>query len=182
MTQSDFDLDRFVEDCLLAGDDATHVREIVARVVSDPEAVLRVFGLPRRSLMTPLHHSAKMTILHLVWAPMMSVLPHDHRMWAVIGVYAGREENTLWRRIRGSALERAGTATLHAGQVQQLARDAIHSVINPLAQCTAAIHVYGGDFFAAERSEWDAPGLGERRFDIERTMQQFAGEAPSRGG
>jgi len=182
MAQDDFDLDRFVDDCVAAGDDPARVHEIVARVVRDPVPVLRVFGLPQRSFMTPLHHSPKMTILHLVWAPVMSVLPHDHRMWAVIGVYAGREENTLWRRLRGSALERVGTATLHAGQVQQLTRHAIHSVINPLAQCTAAIHVYGGDFFAAERTEWDAQGHEERRFDIERTMQRFAAEAPSRGG
>ena len=181
MAQGDFDLDRFVADCVAAGDDAACVREIVAHAVRDPAAVLHVFGVPQRGVMTPLHHSPEMTVLHLVWAPMMSVLPHDHRMWAVIGVYAGREENTLWRRTPGATLQRVGTATLHAGHVQHLARDAIHSVVNPLTQCTAAIHVYGGDFFAAERSEWDAQGHAEHRFDIERTMRQFAGKASPRG-
>jgi predicted metal-dependent enzyme (double-stranded beta helix superfamily) len=31
----------------------------------------------------------------------------------------------------------------------------IHSVTNPIPRLTGAIHVYGGDFFGAERSEWD---------------------------
>jgi predicted metal-dependent enzyme (double-stranded beta helix superfamily) len=29
----------------------------------------------------------------------MSVMPHNHEMWAVIGIYTGREDNILWRRL-----------------------------------------------------------------------------------
>jgi len=29
-------------------------------------------------------------------------------------------------------------------------------VTNPIGKLTGAVHVYGGDFFAAPRSEWDA--------------------------
>ena len=32
---------------------------------------------------------------------------------------------------------------------------------NPTSKFTAAIHVYGGDFFAANRSEWDPDTLSE---------------------
>jgi len=32
-----------------------------------------------------------------------------------------------------------------------------------------AIHVYGGDFFAASRSEWDPETLLEQPFDKEKT-------------
>jgi len=38
---------------------------------------------------------------------------------------------------------------------------------------TAAIHVYGGDFFAAHRSEWDPETLHEQRSDGERARQLF---------
>ena len=38
---------------------------------------------------------------------------------------------------------------------------------------TGAIHVYGGDFFAAERSEWDPETLLEERYNVERAMRQF---------
>ena len=35
---------------------------------------------------------------------------------------------------------------------------------------TGAIHVYGGDFFAAERSEWDPETLKEGRYDVEKNL------------
>jgi hypothetical protein len=38
---------------------------------------------------------------------------------------------------------------------------------------TGAIHVYGGDFFAAERSEWDSETLLEGRYDAERMARRF---------
>jgi hypothetical protein len=45
---------------------------------------------------------------------------------------------------------------------QPLGKDSIHSVSNPPSKFTAAIHVYGGDFFATDRSEWDADTLSEQ--------------------
>jgi len=33
-----------------------------------------------------------LTILNVVWTPGMVVYPHDHRTWAVIGLYGGRED------------------------------------------------------------------------------------------
>ena len=44
-------------------------------------------------------------------------------------------------------------------------RDIIHSVTNPIARLTGAIHVYGGDFFGVPRSEWDPESLLEQRCD-----------------
>jgi predicted metal-dependent enzyme (double-stranded beta helix superfamily) len=171
--RSDFDLERFIGDCESAGDEVLRVRELVAHAVSNPAALLQRFGVPRRGAMTSLHRSAAMTVMHLVWGPQMSVLPHDHRMWAVIGVYAGREDNTTWRRTLSGALQQSGTSSLAEGQVLCLGRDVIHSVVNPLASCTAAIHVYGGDFFATERSEWDDQGRDEHRFDVAHAMARF---------
>jgi hypothetical protein len=34
-----------------------------------------------------------------------------------------------------------------------------------------AIHIYGGDFFAAERSEWDPETLQEGRYDVAKNMK-----------
>ncbi len=48
-------------------------------------------------------------------------------------------------------------------------RDIIHAVTNPLSRLTGAIDVYGGDFFAASRSEWDPETLFEPPFDMEKT-------------
>ncbi len=43
----------------------------------------------------------------------MTIMPHEHRMWAVIGVYTGGEDNMFWRRIGepgSSKVEAAGAA------------------------------------------------------------------------
>ena len=51
--------------------------------------------------------------------------------------------------------------------------DVIHSVVNPIPRVTGAIHVYGGDFFAAKRSEWDPESLCEKPYDVEKALRMF---------
>jgi predicted metal-dependent enzyme (double-stranded beta helix superfamily) len=50
----------------------------------------------------------------------------------------------------------------------------IHSVTNPTPRLTAALHVYGGDFYRDDRSEWDAQNLVEKPFDFETSKRLFA--------
>jgi hypothetical protein len=40
-------------------------------------------------------------------------------------------------------------------------------------EVTAAIHVYGGDFFTTDRSEWETEGLQERPYDVNKTIKLF---------
>jgi predicted metal-dependent enzyme (double-stranded beta helix superfamily) len=47
------------------------------------------------------------------------------------------------------------------------------SVTNPTGKLTGAIHVYGGDFFTTERSEWDPENLEERPYDIDKNVKYF---------
>src|SRR5215510_11754351 len=175
---SSFDLDQFIADCRAARDtDPSHklVHEVVARAVSDPTAVLKALGEPKRAEVRKLYHSDTLTILNVIWAPKMTIMPHDHRMWAVIGVYSGREDNIFWRRPGsvGSKLEAAGAKALSEGDAEPLGHNIIHSVTNPIPRLTAAIHVYGGDFFRESRSEWDPETLLEEPFNVERAMRQF---------
>ena len=93
-------------------------------------------------------------------------------MWSVIGLVSGREDNVFWRRTERS-IEAAGARSLGAGDVASLGVDIIHSVINPIDKLTGAVHIYGGDFFAAERSEWDSMTLLEHRSDGERVRRVF---------
>ena len=181
-----FATEQFVADCraALAQDRSQKaVREVVARAVSDPAAVLRGLGEPERGMLQALYRSPELTILNLVWPPLMTILPHNHRMWAVIGIYTGREDNIFWRRVGGedgpSKVEAAGARSLSQRDVEVLGADIVHSVTNPIERCTGAIHVYGGDFFAVERSEWDAESLIERPYNVERNVRRFA-EADAR--
>jgi predicted metal-dependent enzyme (double-stranded beta helix superfamily) len=174
-----FDLDRFKSDCCAAvrgSDGFQAVREIVRRAVDAPEAVLKAVGEPQRAAVQVLHRADDLTILNLVWGPRMTIMPHNHEMWAVIGIYTGREDNILWRRLPAVAegrIEAAGAKSLSAREAFPLGRDIIHSVTNPIGRLTGAIHVYGGDFFAVARKEWDPERLTEQPYDVEKTLKMF---------
>jgi predicted metal-dependent enzyme (double-stranded beta helix superfamily) len=174
-----FDLDRFVADCRDAlAADPTHksVREVVARAVSEPSSVLKGLGEPTRGGISKLYHAPELTILNVTWAPKMTLMPHNHLMWAVIGVYTGREDNIFWRRIEeqdGHVIEAAGAKALCVKDAEPLGRDIVHSVTNPIPRITGAIHVYGGDFFAVERSEWDPETLRQQRYDVTKALRLF---------
>jgi predicted metal-dependent enzyme (double-stranded beta helix superfamily) len=160
-----FDRARFVEDCVVAGretDSQAAVRDVLERAVSDPHAVLSDLGAPREVGMEVLHRSRTLTIFAAKWAPEMSLVPHDHRMWALIGIYTGREDNIFWRRTKGN-IEAFGANVLFAGDVATLSSDVVHSVTNPLETYTAGLHIYGGDFFDTARSQWNAETLAEEQ-------------------
>jgi predicted metal-dependent enzyme (double-stranded beta helix superfamily) len=94
-------------------------------------------------------------------------------MWAVIGIYTGREDNVYWRRLPDGRIEAAGAQSMSEGEAAPLGRDIVHSVINPIGRFTGAIHIYGGDFFAVERSEWDPETLREQPYDPAKTLRYF---------
>ena len=94
------DIDRFIADCrgALAQDHTEMmVRDLVARAVADRSAVEATLGHPTRGGLFTLHRSPELTILNIVWAPGMAIYPHEHGMWAVLGLYGGREDNTFYR-------------------------------------------------------------------------------------
>jgi predicted metal-dependent enzyme (double-stranded beta helix superfamily) len=174
-----FDLDRFIAECRAAVSlDPSHksVREIVVRAVSEPAAVIAGLGAPARAEVQRLYNSPELTILNVIWGPRMTIMPHNHLMWAVIGIYTGREDNIFWRRLPdddGGRIEAAGAKSLGERDVEPLGRDIIHTVTNPLPRFTGAIHVYGGDFFTVSRGEWDPETLLEQRFDMEKNLRLF---------
>jgi predicted metal-dependent enzyme (double-stranded beta helix superfamily) len=179
-----FDTDRFVDDCrnaLAEKDSHKAIRELLTRAVSEPGDVLEALGEPSEAGLLKLHTSDDLTILNVVWAPLMTLMPHNHNMWAVIGVYTGREDNIFWRRTEGDGVEAAGASAMSARDVHPLGKDIIHSVTNPIPRLTGALHIYGGDFFSEKRSEWDPETLSERPYDVEKNMRLFQ-EANARFG
>lgn len=172
-------LDNFLSDCKGALQETSTeraIREIVARAVSDPVAATRAFETPDQGGIDRLYVSDELTVLNVIWAPYMTMKPHNHNMWAVIGVYSGREDNIFWRSCEsenGEQIEALRAKSMGPRDVQPLGRSVIHSVTNPTTKFTGAIHIYGGDFFAKERSEWDPETLTEKPYDIESNMKLF---------
>ncbi|HEU5188086.1 MAG TPA: hypothetical protein VFX14_00200 [Methylomirabilota bacterium] len=173
-----FDPDRFIADCRSANaaQGSAGVLDLVARAVSTSGDIMSALGEPRRAGVQVLHRSSELTVLNLTWGPWMCQIPHNHAMWAVIGIYTGREDNIFWRRPAGAPtgrIEAAGAKAICGGEAVPLGRDIIHSVLNPIKRLTGAIHVYGGDFFGAPRSEWDPEQLVEHPFDVQKTLALF---------
>ena len=172
---TEFDLEQFIADVKRARGEADSqhaVQEVLARAVSDPGSVIRGLGEPQAAGIHQVYRAPDLTILNVVWAPLMILLPHEHRMWASIGIYSGREDNILWTRT-GPRVEAHGAASLSEKEVFSLPEDVVHSVTNPIERMTGAIHIYGGDFFATPRNEWDAETLHEQPFDLERARRVF---------
>jgi predicted metal-dependent enzyme (double-stranded beta helix superfamily) len=171
-----FNLDSLIADCRAALKETSPelaIKELVRRAVSQPAEVQAALGTPRKGEIITLHHSPELTILNVIWTPGMSIYPHDHRMWAIIGLYGGREDNTFYRR-SAQGLIVSGNKQLETTGVAVLGKTVIHAVANPLRQLTGAIHIYGGDFFGTPRSDWDPDTLEERPYDVERAKRVFA--------
>jgi predicted metal-dependent enzyme (double-stranded beta helix superfamily) len=173
-----FETDRLIEECrAVLNEPAPHlaVKEILGRVMSRPGEVIAALGEPTEAGTTVLHRADDLTILRVVWAPLMNIYPHDHQTWAVIGIEGGQEDNAFYRRRKdGIGLDLANSRSIGETEVITLGEDAIHAVTNPRRKFTSAIHVYGGDFFALERSEWDTPEAAEQPYNLQRAMQVFA--------
>jgi predicted metal-dependent enzyme (double-stranded beta helix superfamily) len=173
-----FDVDQLIAECIAAAREPQPLlatRDVLARVVADAGAVVDALA-PRAGGLDLLHNTADLTIINIVWAPGMTLIPHDHRMWAAIAIYGGREENEFFRRDpedRTRIVETNGT-TLDVGDVALLGDDAIHSVHNPLDRLTGAIHVYGGDFVREPRSQWGPGEPVEQTYDLDFVLQEFA--------
>jgi len=148
------------------------VRDVLEELLADPSALEQALGPVENGGITTLHHDANLTVLHVAWTPGIALNPHEHRMWAVIGMYGGQEDNTFYRRVPGG-LEPSGGRELPSGDVLVLGDDVVHSVSNPRREFALALHVYGGDFFSTERSEWDFETYEERPRDLDRTRQLF---------
>jgi predicted metal-dependent enzyme (double-stranded beta helix superfamily) len=167
LTQTD-DLVAACLEAISESDPKGAIRDVLSRFVTsraEPEEM--TVGLHI------LYRSSDLTVLNVIWPPLMTLFPHDHRMWAAIGIYGGREDNAFYRR-DGDSLVSSGGRELTDGAVLLLGADVIHSVHNPAPRSyTGAIHVYGGDFVGTPRSQWDPDTLREQPYDLDVVRREF---------
>jgi predicted metal-dependent enzyme (double-stranded beta helix superfamily) len=156
-----FDTDAFVMDCRRAASDPDPVAalaEVVSAAIRDGGAIDAALGTELKGEPDTLFSSPELTVQRIVWPGGSTSSPHDHRMWAVVGVYAGEEVNRLYQHTPAGLEERA-VRPVGAAEVLTLGEDAIHSVENLRRQWTAGLHVYGGDILHKERSAWGPDGV-----------------------
>jgi len=158
-----YSLDNLLDDLRQAARDGdlTAVADVVRGAIGEMPFV------PQVGWSQLLHSEPGLTVLHTVVNPGFVSPPHDHRTWAVIGVYDGQEDNTFYRLVYGSRrIEQAGSRNLRKGEVLTLETEAIHKIANPLNNKLIALHVYGNNIFEIERSAWDPATGSEHPFKL----------------
>jgi len=133
------------------------VEEVVASTIVDGAAIDSTLGRELKPENETLLSGEHLTIQRIIWVPGLGSPPHEHRMWAVVGVYAGEELNRLYER-GSEGLRESGSRVVPEGGVFALDADAIHAVENPDRNWTAGLHVYGGDIVNIARSAWAPDG------------------------
>ena len=135
------------------------MQEVVRRAVAEPPLV----DDPGRFQV--LHNEPGLTVMHVVVGAGFISPPHDHRTWAVIGVYNGQEDNSFYKLIGDSrVIEPAGGRSLGEREVLTLGVDAIHRIANPRRDALVALHVYGRNVLTIDRSAWDPITMRERPY------------------
>jgi predicted metal-dependent enzyme (double-stranded beta helix superfamily) len=159
-----FSLDNVIDELrrALRSGGVPSVADVVRHAIRKPQLIDEV-GSSRI-----LHSEPGLTLVHTVVNGGFFSPPHDHRTWAVIGVYHGQENNTFYRLDAGSRIiEQCGGRELSEGEVLTLEPDAIHRIANPRQDKLIALHVYGRNIFAIERSAWDLTTGEERPFTLQ---------------
>lgn len=170
-----FDLEGFLSElsaCQAETEPRRVASEVVRRALTTPGEVCDAIA-PSEGGINLLLHSPELTVINVAWAPKMRLMPHDHRMWAVIGIYDGTEDNQFYRRASTGELVSTSGRQLNTGDIAVLGSETIHSVSNPSAGLTGAVHVYGGDFVNRPRSQWGPGDLVERPYDMNEVNRQF---------
>jgi predicted metal-dependent enzyme (double-stranded beta helix superfamily) len=158
-----------VSECREAITGADPLRGLTAAVAEQlarlPKEGSLTLGPPSALQLEVLEAQPDLTVLWLVLPAGFSFPPHDHRMASVVGVARGAEENIYYRR-DGSTLVESARRRLGPGDLAPHGPEVIHAIANPLEEPLAAIHVYAGDFFHWERSEWRGQPLAEHPYDL----------------
>ncbi|HUR16980.1 MAG TPA: hypothetical protein VMZ33_06820 [Candidatus Limnocylindrales bacterium] len=168
------DVDTIVERLKSANQEASAqlaVRDVLHELIASNQLDAALPEVAQGGI-TTLYNAPDLTVLRVAWTPGMRLNPHNHLMWAAIGLYGGVEDNAFYRRTPQGLVE-SGGKEVSAGEVLLLGDDAIHAVANSRREYAVAMHVYGGDFFGDGRSEWDYETLTEGPRDIEGTMRLF---------
>ena len=171
-----FNKEAFIEQCKSVAhleDSHKRIKVILEDALKDPKSIMNELGRPTEAGVQTLYEASNLSILNFVWAPGMELHPHNHNLWAIIGIYNGVEENTFYVR-KDDAIVRQNSKNIETGCAMMLGKDVIHSVKNTSTEFTGGIHIYGGNFVGVERSQWDESPRKEVPYNMEQTRQLFA--------
>ncbi|EML7262268.1 cysteine dioxygenase [Raoultella ornithinolytica] len=143
------------------------VAQRLARLVRQDDWLPDEYALPHphhyQQYLLHADSGQRFSIVSFVWGPGQATPIHDHRVWGVIGMLRGAEENQRYRLdTTGLPVADGIAGRLSPGEVEKVSsRDGdIHRVSNALAESVSiSIHVYGGNIGAVKRAVYTPEGL-----------------------
>lgn len=172
-----FDLSGFVNECGVAQagpEPAQKIESLVKMAISEPDGIRDAFAnmenVERHGPVSFARRDDELSVADVTTIPGLRSPPHNHKMWAVIGIYAGQEHNRFFQEKDG-VLQESGERLLKEGDVIVLEPDVIHAIENPLSRISSAIHVYGGDLVErSSRSMWNPHSHDRENYEITQLM------------
>ena len=161
-----FSLQQFIASCR-AAPGVQAVAALMREAVQDPEAISAALAATPGDRV--LHQTSQLTVLNVVVPAGYRSPPHDHSIWAIVGIYEGQEDNVFYRNL-GDRLAESERHEVRAPGVLVLGGTTIHAISNPLAKPTRGLHVYGGHLDTAPRSLWDPDTFAQAPFTREHAM------------
>jgi predicted metal-dependent enzyme (double-stranded beta helix superfamily) len=147
-------LDQLLSDTrdAMSGGQAAVTAAVHAVLVDHERLAASVFDRPK-----PWFFAADetMTVFCTEGRPGNASAPHDHGSWSVLGCFEGSEESWWHEPDDATGLKVVGSGVLRAGQAHSLPADAIHAVMNRWTTPNGVLHIYEGNFLAADRHIWD---------------------------
>lgn len=163
-----FTFEGFVEEVRRAaeeGDPNASVRRLLGRTIADADSIIA--ALPdgdEDEIM--FYEDDTLSIWFCRFHPHVLMPPHEHRVVAHIGTFAGAEKNILFRRHEGKLVHEQ-TIAVAAGDVLSLDEKAIHAVAGEGEESSLALHIYMGPLMKLERSLFDWETGQEIAFTLE---------------
>ena len=132
-------------------DPCESVRTVLTDLLGNPSEVAAIFedaGVPQGPdaplAIDTLFDDQDLRIQRIAGPKGLVSAPHSHGRWAVIGVYAGQENNRVWKRQGDSIVIAESYDLVHPEILILPERTSIHSIANPGPGTSHAIHVYSG--------------------------------------
>jgi predicted metal-dependent enzyme (double-stranded beta helix superfamily) len=111
-------------------------------------------------------HSLSVVVASLL--PGRSLMPHNHKTWALQVGVDSEEVNVSWRRIDDGArpgyaeIEETGRQSIGPGDVVAFMPEDIHSVINESGRLALSLNLYGVSYAYAHSEKFDPVALTAR--------------------
>jgi predicted metal-dependent enzyme (double-stranded beta helix superfamily) len=180
-----FNIETFIGDCksaLREADPVGGVAEVVSRAVATPQRVAETVSFP----LDPddegiLYQAPDLLIVQAVFPARFVTGIHNHGVAAVIGTWAGYEDNFLFRRAEDGRLYAFGKRRVRPSDVLVMQAEEAHNVHSPSGSWTGGLHVYLGDMYQLEREMWHRVNGAPRRFDPSIMGQRWDDRARATG-